>query len=99
MKKVLYACGALVALIATGPSLAADLAVEQCRLSTRPMIGRGFILARMRVGGGATTPASVPTVSLGAASSATTNNGALGLGGWNSTSPPPTSTGRRTALL
>jgi hypothetical protein len=26
------------------------------------MIGRGFILARMRVGDGATTPASVPTV-------------------------------------
>jgi hypothetical protein len=26
MKKVLYACGALVALIATGPLLAADLA-------------------------------------------------------------------------
>jgi hypothetical protein len=58
---------------------------EKCRLSTRPMIGRGFILARMRVGDGATTPGSVPTVSLGEASSATTTNGATGLVGWNST--------------
>src|ERR1700730_15251902 len=42
------------------------------------MIGRGFILARMRVGDGVATPGSVPTVSLGAASSATTTNGRLG---------------------
>jgi NADH:ubiquinone reductase (H+-translocating) len=59
---------------------------------------RDFISARMRVGDGATTPVSVPTVSLGARSSATTNNGVPGLAGWNSISPAPTSKGRRTAL-
>ena len=44
MKKVLYACGALVALIATGPSLAADLAVRAVPPVYAPNDWSGFYI-------------------------------------------------------
>ena len=44
MKKVLYACGALVALIAAGPSLAADLAVRAVPPVYAPNDWSGFYI-------------------------------------------------------
>jgi outer membrane immunogenic protein len=99
MKKVLYACGALVALIAAGPSLAADLAVRAVPLVYAPNDWSGFYIGAHAGWGWGHDPGISSNGFVGGGQFGYNQQWGAWLGGLELDISAATSKGRRTALL